>query len=106
MVRAEGKKEVTQDWLDRVSALGRTLWFMDDGSNSQSNETVTFHTEGYSARSVECIQAWLDDLGYGPAKIGIVKQRYFVIRLLSQSSRNWKIDHVEYACPSMLYKFQ
>lgn len=44
----EGKKDITKEWLDRLSDLSVAVWYMDDGSLNKRYHTVVLCTNSFS----------------------------------------------------------
>ena len=106
-----GKKRVTQAWLDRLTWEGISWWYQDDGSLTLRNTTAEFHTEGFSGEECELIARWLS------RKMGIkchahpTKRRrgpgvYWTIRLTVDSTLKLMEKIKPHAHASMAYKFE
>ena len=58
------KKQISQEWLDKVDALGLAFWFMDDGSARRlgvrtDTPIVALSTEGFDDPGVQLLSDWL-----------------------------------------------
>ena len=107
----EGKKRVTQAWLDKLSWEGIAWWYQDDGSLTLRNTTAEFHTEGFSKEECELIARWLTrKMGIKchahPTKRKRVPGLYWTIRLTVDSTLKLMEKIKPYAHPSMAYKFE
>lgn len=51
----DGKKRITETYLDQLDGLGFAVWFMDDGSltHSKTSEIIRLHTAGFSDESIQ-----------------------------------------------------
>ncbi len=58
-----GAKQVSQEWLDKIDALGLAIWYQDDGCLSKvkgyNKQKVVLCTEGFNKKSVYMIADWL-----------------------------------------------
>lgn len=57
---ADGKKTVTENWLDQIGAVGLAWWYCDDGHYNPKARIAHFHVEGFDPDSQEVICRWLD----------------------------------------------
>lgn len=62
----DGKKTVSDAWLDQIGGIGLAWWICDDGSSC--GRGLSLHTEGYSFEENEIICKWFTR-NYGPASI-------------------------------------
>lgn len=51
------KKSPNINWLNQITELGLAVWYMDDGSIS--NSSARFHTEGFSIKENKLLCKWL-----------------------------------------------
>jgi hypothetical protein len=73
----DGKKTITENWLNQVNDIALAIWFQDDGSMSKGDAEkqrprAIFHTEGFSDEENESLIKWLQ-CAFG---ILAVKQQY------------------------------
>lgn len=61
----QGRKRVTQAWLDRLGWEGVAWWYQDDGSLQLRNTAAVFHTEGFSREECELLASWFTSRGLG-----------------------------------------
>jgi hypothetical protein len=106
------KKQVSMDWLNRITPEGLAWWYMDDGSLSLSPEgspRIHFHTEGYSAEENQLLADWLTQLGYPVCSKSYTRatrgKTYFYLAMGATTARKWLSDLKQYAIPTMDYKF-
>ena len=104
IVRCNGIKRVSREWLDQIGDLGLAWWFCDDGSAGKKGGTVSFHTEGYSEEENELIADWfIDKSGYGACPYANGRGHWFVG--LDRDASCWLIRHIRnYVPASMQYK--
>jgi len=61
------KKKVNNKWMDNLSLLGLSFWYLDDGSIAISDKQkprITFHTQGFSLEENKIIIKSLKKKGY------------------------------------------
>jgi hypothetical protein len=56
-----GKKRVNRRILDKLSALGLAVWYMDDGSYSKRDKNSRIYTNGFSYEENVIIQKWFEE---------------------------------------------
>ena len=106
----DGKKRVTQAWLDKLTWEGIAWWYQDDGSLTLRRTTAEFHTEGFSKEECELIATWMTkkmgiECHAHPTKRKRVHGLYWTIRLTVDSTLKLMEKIKPYAHPSMAYKF-
>jgi hypothetical protein len=95
-----GKRTISDRWLNELDELSLAIWYQDDGSwgrvgektknGDRSQRRVTFNTQGFDFSSQEKLVGWLREQGYS-AKLCKHKEKYFVIYLNHSSTiRFWK----------------
>jgi hypothetical protein len=57
----DGKKTVTQAWLDKLTPLSLAVWYMDDGSYNINRNTVDISTYSFSLNEHHLIQRYFRD---------------------------------------------
>lgn len=104
----DGKKLVTQEWLDQLTWEGVAWWYQDDGSLSK-NRSMSFHTQGFSKEEVELLASWLTQNGI-PAQPASKKSRhntehlYWVIDLGVDAAYMLAEKIRPFIVPTMQYK--
>jgi DNA-directed RNA polymerase beta subunit/DNA-directed RNA polymerase beta' subunit len=108
-----GKRLITQDWLDKIDAMGLAFWFMDDGSAGVYNRKLhlTLCTHRYSYKEVKLLCSWLEN------KWGIASRIHrqklyaekdtdygYAITLSPNSAVSFLEIVAPYIVPSMKYK--
>lgn len=106
IVRPEGQKRITLQWLSLIDDLALAFWFMDDGSISKSNGHISYaalHTEGYSEEENNLSATWFHHLGMQNTRVAHAKNRpylYFPRQEAEELIRRVR----PYLHSSMLYK--
>jgi hypothetical protein len=83
IVKRDGRKSVTTEWLDKLGPEGLAWWIGDDGSRSL--QSITLHTEGYRREESELIARWFAD-NFGPASV-VESRGHFRVYLYAKTSR-------------------
>ena len=111
-------RRITKEYLDRMSTLGLTIWYLDDGSRNKGRDEhtcrvtnkysrVTFSAYRYNEDDVKVIVSWLNNRNYG-ASFHITtrkgKNLGYIITLSSKGSQLFFKDIVQYVPESMSYK--
>lgn len=102
-----GKKVVSQNWLDELSNISIAFWFMDDGSyhfREGKNNQYRLHTEGFDIDSIGRISNYFNNLGWKHSVLKRENCEGFYISF-SQTVTNKIAEAIApYVCDSMLYK--
>jgi len=91
----KGKKIVTDNWLNKISPIGMSIWFCDDGSlnriktKSGYSNYVTLHTQGFSRDENELIKKWLYDKWTVTSTVMPVKNGLFRISMDKDGSESF-----------------
>jgi DNA polymerase III, delta subunit/LAGLIDADG DNA endonuclease family len=106
-------KQVSSDWLARVTPEGLAWWYMDDGSinfRPSGTGSIQLHTEGFSPSENQLLAQWLTDLGYPTKSLSYRSTKrdkdFFYLAMGARSTQKWIADLQQYAIPSMEYKFR
>jgi hypothetical protein len=100
LTHIDGKKRISNEWLDQLTDESLAWWYQDDGHNARGN--AVFHTEGYPKEDVELAVVWFQKRGYDAY---IYKTRtYYIVRLRAESSRRMFDAIRPYIIPEMEYK--
>jgi LAGLIDADG DNA endonuclease family len=106
-------KQVSSDWLARVTPEGLAWWYMDDGSinfRPSGTGSIQLHTEGFSPSENQLLAQWLTDLGYPTKSLNYRSTKrnkdFFYLAMGARSTQKWIADLQQYAIPSMEYKFR
>jgi len=111
-VCTDGKKMVTDSWLNKLTPLSMAIWFCDDGSlnriDTQKGKSnyVTLHTQGFSYEENYLIQQWLKDRWDVNASITKVKNGLFRLNLSKEGSLKFLKLISEYVPICMQYKLK
>lgn len=103
----DGKKYVTQAWLNRLTWEGVAWWYQDDGG--LVGKTAIFNTHGFTEREVRLLARWLTRNGV-PAAATPQKSRrregafYWIIHLSTSATRLLAVKIRPYLVPEMAYK--
>ena len=84
---ADGKKEICQEWLDKITPLSLAVWYMDDGSLNKRYHTIVLCTNSFSPEGQRLI---LDFLKNRYGILGVPEKRrneQTVIRINASQSR-------------------
>jgi hypothetical protein len=54
-----GRKTICREWLERLTPFSLAIWYMDDGSLTQSNGQMRISTEAFSYQEQRLLQAFL-----------------------------------------------
>jgi hypothetical protein len=102
----EGKKRVTQSWLDELTWEGIAWWYQDDGG--LCGRMARFNTQGFPEAEVSLLASWLTRYGV-EAKAAPIKSRrgekcYWVVQLTTASTYLLAEKVHPWIVSSMLYK--
>lgn len=53
------KKTISAEWLERLTPFSLAIWYMDDGSLTQSNKHMRISTEAFTYREQSLVQTFL-----------------------------------------------
>lgn len=95
-----GRKTITQEWLDKMTDRSLAFWFMDDGSNSG-----VLATNCYTLDECKLVQKWLFDKYKIKTTLQKVtnKEQYLIYIKVCSRKLFYNIVY-PYFIPSMLYK--
>lgn len=102
----DGRKQVSEAWLSRLTWEAVAWWYQDDGTLQQ--RAAVFNTQSFSQAEVEMLAAWLTRMGT-PAEARQVRNRrrnkiYWVVRV-STAAAKLLFQHIRpWIVPSMMYK--
>lgn len=104
LVYPDGKKRVTQAWLDLMTIEAIAWWFQDDGSGYPNR--ITFSTHGFSHEECSLLASWLTNMGYDAHERRVKKKSstYWVVSLLQAAAWKLQEDMRPHIQPSMTYK--
>jgi hypothetical protein len=100
-----GKKVVTQAWLDQLTWEGIAWWYQDEGG--LSGNTVVFNTHGFTIDEVELLKHWLESHGLVARKYLVTTKagrQLPILRLPPSSSYDLILHLLPYIHSSMQYK--
>lgn len=106
LVTSNGKKEVTQQWLNRLDLRSLAYWYMDDGSLSKYKGepySCCLHTEGFSEYENYLITSWLKASGYDKVQ-RLESKGYSYVYIPRESCLAFLQDVKPFVHPSMQYK--
>ena len=101
---ANGKKDITQNWLDKLTPLSIAVWYLDDGSLNKRYHTIVLCTNSFSR------EGQLLAIAYFREKYGIQavleprRNGQTVIRINASESRKFMDIVAPYVPPCMSYK--
>lgn len=101
-----GKKEVTETWINELTALSLAFWYMDDGSlNNTSFQKghAVFHTNAFSYKENELLAAMLQKK-FGMQATILKTRKYFYLSLNSASTEKLCSVIFPFVPASMRYK--
>lgn len=111
VVRRDGKKRVTSEWLSKVDPRGLAYWFMDDGSvqrnrharNRGTVSSAALHTEGFSEQENHLLSDFLREEHGVKAQVKPTRDYFYLY--LPRVEANALVGLVQpYLHESMLYK--
>jgi nitroreductase len=85
MCYPNGKKTVTQAWLDRVGPMGLAYLWMDDGSVCEGHGRL--HSEGFSLAENQLLASWFTKQGFHAAPHH-AKNKYWYLAFTREGLRN------------------
>lgn len=95
-----GKKRVSQEWVNSLTITSLAYWYMDDG-NLNSNRYVFLFTNGFSVPECDLLVKRLGDMGFDASVkidrlIGRDKKEYPKIKMDYWASKKFlsRIDHL------------
>ena len=101
----DNKKQITEQWVNELSALGVAIWYMDDGScnfNQNQRPRVRFATNGFSIDEVNLLKHMFKN------KYNIDSEIFdytgYVLCLTADGSEKLFSIISPYVCNSMKYK--
>lgn len=72
---SDGKKDITEQWLSRLTPLSLAVWYMDDGSLNKRSHTIVLCTNSFSREGQLLAIDWL-------------KERYDICAILEPRRNN------------------
>lgn len=107
----DGKKKITQEWLDKLSAISLAYLYMDDGSlKTQKNEhnnsyQATIHTNSYSKEeNILLIKELWNKFGINAGLFEDKRKNVFYIGISQNNSMHFFKIIAPYVLESMRYK--
>lgn len=101
---ANGKKDITGEWLDKLSPLSLAVWYMDDGSLNRRYHTIVLCTNSFSREG----QLWAIDYFKNVYGIHAVleprRNGQTVLRINASESRKFMDIVAPHVPPCMSYK--
>jgi hypothetical protein len=102
----EGKKRVTQTWLDQLTWEGAAWWYQDDGG--LCGQIARFNTHGFTEDEVVLLASWLTRNGVEARAVPASNRRrtncYWIVQLTAASTHILAEKIRPWVVPSMLYK--
>lgn len=102
-----GKKQISENWINQLNEISLATWYMDDGSISYGRKNkqrprALLHTEGFSETEVELLMGKLKELGFDSVKN---KYRgYVAIRMNADSAEKFWDFIATYIIKELRYK--
>lgn len=100
----DGKKLVTEEWLDLLSPLSLCVWYLDDGSLNKRYGTIVISTNSYSvAEQLLMIDFFERKYGLHP-KLEKRRNEQYVLRINASESKAFRDIIRDYVPECMSYK--
>ncbi|HKZ35572.1 MAG TPA: LAGLIDADG endonuclease [Patescibacteria group bacterium] len=105
LIYPKGLKTVSNDWLQKLTPFSLAIWYMDDGSMTQSNHMMRISTESFTYKENQLISEYLiKKWDIHPNIIRSPREGRFLLKFPSEE-RNKFFSLVEkLILPSMKYK--
>ena len=101
---SDGKKDITEQWLSRLTPLSLAVWYMDDGSLNKRSHTIVLCTNSFSREGQLLAIDWLKERYDICAVLEPRRNNQMVLRINASQSRKF-MDIVGPHVPScMNYK--
>ena len=101
---ANGKKDITQNWLDKLSPLAIAVWYLDDGSLNKRYHTIVLCTNSFSKEGqLLAIEYFKEHYGIH-AVLEPRRNGQTVIRINASESRKFMDIVAPFVPPCMSYK--
>lgn len=99
-----GKKDITQNWLDKLSPLSIAVWYLDDGSLNKRYHTIVLCTNSFSREGQQLAVNYFRDRYDIHACLEPRRNGQTVIRINASESRKFMDIVSPYVPPCMSYK--
>lgn len=99
-----GKKGISQQWLDLLSPQALAVWYLDDGSLNRRYGTVVLCTNCFSRAEQDLIIRYLHERWGIEAKLEPRRNNQFVIRINASQSKAFRSIIAPYVPECMSYK--
>lgn len=101
---ADGKKDISTEWLERITPLSLAVWYMDDGSLNKRYHTVVLCTNSFSRQGQLLAIAFLKDRYGIESVLEPRRNQQTVIRINASQSREFMNLIAPYVPSCMSYK--
>lgn len=101
---ADGKKDISAEWLERITPLSLAVWYMDDGSLNKRYHTVVLCTNSFSRQGQLLAIAFLKDRYGIESVLEPRRNQQTVIRINASQSRKFMNLIAPYVPSCMSYK--
>lgn len=101
---ANGRKDITQNWLDKLSPLSIAVWYLDDGSLNKRYHTITLCTNSFSKEGQQLAIDYFKKHYDIHAVLEPRRNGQSVIRINASESRKFMDIVAPHVPPCMSYK--
>ena len=103
IVYVNGRKKISEKWLDSIGDVGLAWWICDDGSGGRNY--IRLHTEGFSKQEVEIIFLWMQRK-FEAISMLKSKGKYYFINIRKEALRKILLKIKKHIPECMQYKLR
>lgn len=100
----DGRKLVTNDWLELLSPLSLAVWYLDDGSLNKRYGTIVMSTNAYSLPELGLMIDWFEKKHGLHAKLEKRRNEQYALRINASESKAFRSIIADYVPECMSYK--
>lgn len=104
LTHPNGKKLVTEEWLDLLSPLSLAVWYMDDGSLNKRYGTIVLSTNAYSLPELSLMIDFFEKKYGLHAKLEKRRNDQYALRINASESKAFRSIIADYVPTCMSYK--
>lgn len=104
LTHPNGKKLVTEEWLDLLSPLSLAVWYMDDGSLNKRYGTIVLSTNAYSLPELSLMIDFFEKKYSLHAKLEKRRNDQYALRINASESKAFRSIITDYVPTCMSYK--
>jgi len=102
LVRSDGRKTVSREWLDQIGDIGLAWWICDQWSNVNDGSGFHAHMEGHTEEENAIIVAWIAD-NFGSSRV-VSYKKYFYVYVHKDAAVNIVSAAAQHVPECMQYK--